>query len=60
MFKINAELLGSIQKTDKGFIGQFLIKLPSGEKDVIKVFSKSPEKLKTGELEVTQNFFFLV
>ena len=58
MFKVKAELLGKISPTDKGYIGQFLIMLPNGNKDVIKVFSKDASKLQTGELTLSQNFFF--
>ena len=61
MFKIKAELMGTVIKTDKGFIGQYLVTLADGKRDFIKVFSKTAEKLiPSGELVIKNDFFFAV
>lgn len=60
--KVKAEGLGSISKSEKGFIRQFLVVDNLGEKDVIKVFSKNSADLdQTGphdRIVETDNFCF--
>lgn len=62
MFKVKGEGLAGVQATEKGFIRQFIINGPDGNKDVIKVFSKDAEKLKgqgVQDLNIRQDFFLL-
>lgn len=60
MFELEVEMLGNIIKTEKGFIAQYLVTLPSGNRDVIKAFSKNPEKLiSSGVLVCKSDFFFV-
>lgn len=60
--KIKCEGLGPVQNTAKGFIRQFLTVDPSGEKCVIKVFSKNSNDLNQDGLHErlveTDNFCF--
>lgn len=61
MFKVKAERLGDVGKTEKGFIAQYLIISESGSKNVCRVFSKDPEKLPaSGSIEVKNDFMFAV
>lgn len=59
--KVQAEPLGSIQETTKGFIRQFLVLDNMNQKSVIKLFSKNASDLeKSGERVVeTDDFCFV-
>lgn len=60
--KVKAEGLGSISKSEKGYIRQFLVVDNLGEKDVIKVFSKNSADLDQAgpheRIVETDNFCF--
>lgn len=61
MINFQVEMLGNVGTTDKGYIAQYLVNLPDGKKDVIKVFTKDSSKLiNSGKLLVKNDFFFAV
>lgn len=58
MFEVEAERLGDVGKTDKGFIAQYLVEL-NDSKHVIKVYGKTADLLPDiGKIKIKNDFFF--